>query len=129
MTDINRVVLVGRLTRDSELKYTNGGLAIAKFSLANGYSKKVGDNWENQTNFIDCVMIGKRAEGLNGYLTKGTQIAVDGELRQNRWEQDGQKRSKVEIMANNIQLLGGKPQEKSSGAENVKAVFEDDVPF
>ena len=107
-TDINNTIVVGRLTRDSELKYTNSGQPVTKFSIANNYSKKNGDQWEELTNFFDVTLWGKRGESLNQYLLKGTQIAVTGELRQDRWEQDGQQRSRVLINANNIQLLGGK---------------------
>ncbi|MBI9101374.1 MAG: single-stranded DNA-binding protein [Spirochaetales bacterium] len=105
--DINHVVLVGRLTRDSELRYTNSGLAIAKFSIAVNRRKRSGEQWEDEASFFDITYFGKAAEAVNQYLTKGKQIAIDGELRQNRWEQDGQARSKVEVVANNVQLLGG----------------------
>jgi single-strand DNA-binding protein len=107
MTDINHVVLVGRLTRDSETKYTAAGQAVCKFSIAVNRKRKVGDAWEDEANYFDIVLWGRQAEAINKYLVKGKQIGVDGELRLDRWEQDGQKRSKVEIVANNIQLLGG----------------------
>jgi single-strand DNA-binding protein len=95
------------LTRDAELKYTANGQAVCKFSLAINRRKKNGDQWVDEPNFFDIVLWGKQGETLNQYLVKGKQIAVEGELRQDRWEQDGQNRSKVEIMANNVQLLGG----------------------
>lgn len=107
MADINHVVLVGRLTRDAELKYTAGGQAVCKFSLAINRRRKNGDQWVDEPNFFDIVLWGRQGETLNQYLVKGKQVAVEGELRQDRWEQDGQNRSKVEIMANNVQLLGG----------------------
>jgi len=107
MTDTNLVVLIGRLTRDAELKYTQGGMPVCKFSIAVNKSKKNGDTWEDVANFFDIVLWGKQGETLNQYLVKGKQVAVEGELHQNRWEQDGQSRSKVEIMASNVQLLGG----------------------
>ena len=107
MADINHVVLVGRLTRDAELKYTAGGQAVCKFSLALNRQRKNGDQWVEEAHFFDIVVWGRQGEALNQYLVKGKQVVVDGELRQNRWEQDGQSRSKVEIVANNIQLLGG----------------------
>lgn len=112
--DINRVVLVGRLTRDAELSYTNTGFALTKFSIAVNRRKKSGDQWVDEANFFDIVIWGKRGEALNQYLTKGQQIAVEGELRQERWEKDGMKRSKVSIEATNIQLLGGRNSERSS---------------
>ncbi len=108
MEDVNYVILIGRLTRDAELKYTNSGLAVSSFSLAVNRRKRSGDNWEDEVSFFDLALFGKRAEGLNQYLTKGQQVAVEGTLTQDRWEQDGNKRSKVKILANNIQLLGSR---------------------
>ena len=107
MADLNHVVLIGRLTRDAELKYTSGGQAVCKFSIAVNRRRKAGDQWVDEANFFDIVLWGRQGESLNQYLVKGKLVGVDGELRQDRWEQDGQNRSKVEIVANNIQLLGG----------------------
>jgi single-strand DNA-binding protein len=107
MADINHVVLVGRLTRDAELKYTASGQAVCKFSVAINRRRKNGDQWVDEANFFDVVLWGRQGEALNQYLVKGKVVGVDGELRQDRWEQDGQNRSKVEIVASNIQLLGG----------------------
>lgn len=104
--DINHVILVGRLTRDVELKYTQSGSAIASMGLAVNRRRKQGEEWVDEANFFDVTMWGRSAEGLSPYLKKGTRIGVDGELRQNRWQQDGQNRSKVEIVASNVQLLG-----------------------
>ena len=107
MADINHVTLIGRLTRDAELKYTSGGQAVCKFSIAVNRRKKNGDQWEDEANFFDIVLWGKQGESLQTYLVKGKMIGVDGELRQDRWQQDGQNRSKIEIIANYVQLLGG----------------------
>jgi single-strand DNA-binding protein len=107
MADVNHVVLVGRLTRDAELKYTTNGFPISTFSLAINRRRKNGEQWVEEANFFDVTLYGKTAEALKAYLVKGKQVAVEGELRQDRWEQDGQPRSKVLISANNIQLLGG----------------------
>ena len=115
MADINHVVLVGRLTRDAELKYTASGQAVCKFSIAVNRRRKNGDQWEDEANFFDVVLWGRQGESLNQYLQKGKSVGVDGELRQDRWQQDGQNRSKVEIVANNIQLLGGGSSQGSSG--------------
>ncbi|MDR3168131.1 MAG: single-stranded DNA-binding protein [Treponema sp.] len=109
MADLNHVVLIGRLTRDAELKYTANGQAVCKFSIAVNRRKKSGDQWVDEANFFDIVVWGRQGESLNQYLVKGKMVGVDGELRQDRWEQDGQNRSKVEIVANNLQLLGGNP--------------------
>ena len=132
MTDLNNVFLIGRLTRDMEIKYSNGGMAIGRFSLAVNRSKKTGDKWEDEANFFDCTLFGKTAETMNQYLTKGKQVAVSGELRQSRWEQDGQSRSRVEIAVNSIQLLGGKNEGQGAPAvAPVPADIPDDgsIPF
>src|SRR5512138_2486102 len=104
MTDLNIVLIIGRLTRDAELKYTQGGTAVSKFGVACNKRRKDGDQWKDEASFFDVVLWGKSAEGLNQYLTKGKQVAIEGELNQNRWTQDGQNRSKVEIVARAVQL-------------------------
>lgn len=141
MADVNHVIFIGRLTRDAELKYTSGGMAVCKFSIAVGKRKKQGEQWVEETSFFDIVSWGKTGESLNQYLVKGKQVAVEGELHQNRWESEGKNMSKVEINATNIQLLGG--GEKQSGQtvdrESVKRDtaprqeaqqdFQSDIPF
>ena len=115
MVDLNHVVLIGRLTRDAELKSIASGQAVCKFSIAVNRRRKNGDQWEDEANFFDIVVWGRQGESLHQYLVKGKMVAVDGELRQDRWQQDGQNRSKVEIVANNIQLLGGNPGSGGGG--------------
>ncbi|MDR0910062.1 MAG: single-stranded DNA-binding protein [Spirochaetaceae bacterium] len=107
MADINSVMLIGRLTRDAELKYTATGQAVCKFSIAVNRRKKNGDVWEDEPSFFDIVVWGRQGESINQYLVKGKLVGIQGELRQDRWTQEGQNRSKVEVIANNIQLLGG----------------------
>jgi len=114
MADVNHVIIIGRLTRDIVLKYTNGGMAIGSFSIAVNRRTKKGEQWVEEASFFDVSLFGKSAEGLAQYLTKGKQVAVEGELRQDRWQQDGQPRSKVYISANNVQLLGG---DKKTGGQ------------
>ena len=106
-SDINSVVIVGRLTRDVELKYMNNGNAVASMSIAVNRSKKEGDQWGSEAHFFDVSYFGKGAEAVKPYLTKGKQIAVQGSLRQIRWEKDGQKQSRVVIVADSVELLGG----------------------
>jgi len=141
MTDFNHVVLIGRLTRDAELRYTNSNLAVCKFSIANNQRRKKENAWVDEAHFFDVTLWGKTAESLHKYLVKGKQVAVEGQLRQSRWEKDGQTRSRVEINANNIQLLGSsqgagpapaaqgdqsfEPPAEQAGGES----FEDDIPF
>jgi single-strand DNA-binding protein len=116
MADLNHVCLIGRLTRDAEYKMLPSGQAVCNFSIAVNRRRKNGDNWEDEASYFDIVLWGKQADSLNRYLVKGKQIAVDGELRQDRWQQDGQNRSKVIISATNVQLLGGGPGQGGSGA-------------
>ncbi len=154
--DLNMVVIVGRLTRDPEMRYTNSGTAVCRFSLAVNRKKRSGDSWTDEVSYFDVTVWGKQAEALNNYLVKGKQVAVNGELRQNRWEQDGQKRSKIEVVANSVQLLGDpsgggsarapqqnratfqqKPQTSGGGHESGPKHdysagpegFDDDIPF
>jgi len=135
MANMNHVTLIGRLTRDAEMKYTNSGMAVARFSLAVNSRRKNGDQWEDKANFFDCTVFGKTAENLTQYLTKGKEIAVEGSLNQSRWEQDGQSRSRIEVIAQNIQLLGGKSESAPSTGSIERYQppedngFEDDIPF
>lgn len=139
--DINHVVLIGRLTRDAELKYLASGTAVCKFALAVNRRVKKGDQWTEEASFFDVVLWGKSGEAINQYLLKGKQVAVDGELRQERWVHDGQKRSKIEVVANSVQLLGGgtqsdggfqqarQPGAPASYQAPAQDSFDDDVPF
>ena len=141
MPDINSVVLVGRLVRDAELKYTPAGQAVSKFHIAVNRRIKDGDNWKDEANFFDVILWGRIAESISKYLEKGKQIAVSGELRQYRWNQDGQNRSKVEIVAEYVQLLGNRSDNGStSGSTSGQGKpaarqpdpddgFTDDIPF
>ena len=118
MADINHVVLVGRLTRDAETKQTSSGQLVCKFSIAVNRRRKNGDQWEDEANYFDVVVWGRQGEALSQYLVKGKMVGVDGELRQDRWQQEGQNRSKVEIVANYLQLLGGGPSSGSGPGNN-----------
>lgn len=115
MADINRVIEIGRLTRDAEVSYTPGGTAVAKFTIAVNRRVKNGDGWADEANYFDVQVFGKAAESLKPYLTKGKMIGVDGYLKQDRWEKDGQKFSKVTINANDIQLLTPKDKNQDAG--------------
>ena len=120
--DLNSVFLVGRLTRDMELTHTANGYSIGKLSLAVNRRRKVGEQWEDEASFFDLNLWGKRAESLGRYLLKGTQVAVQGQLRQDRWEQDGQRRSRVVVELSNVQLLGSRNSgESHSGAPSYAA--------
>ena len=106
MADLSIAVLVGRLTRDAELKYTNSGQAVCHFSVATSSRRKKGDQWVDEASFWEVDLWGKQGESVNQYLTKGKLVAVEGSMRQDRWEQDGQSRMKVIVSANTVQLLG-----------------------
>ena len=140
--DIVSVFAIGRLTRDSELWYTSGGLAIAKFSIACNSRAKKGDQWVDEASFLEVSVFGKSAESLNQYLLKGKQIAVQGRLKQERWESDGQNRSKIVINADSVQLLGGDKNTQGSGSDarnspsrapesdsDAQPDFYSDIPF
>ena len=118
MTDINNVTLIGRLTRDlgeNDFAYSNSGTARANVSIAVNRAKKQGDEWVDKVSYFDITIWGKTAENLKPYLTKGKQIGVSGHLKQDRWEKDGQKHSRVSIVADVVQLLGGKSESNSDG--------------
>lgn len=121
--DLNVIAIVGRLVRESELKYSQNGGAICRFSIAVNRRKRTADNrWEDEANFFDCVYFGKPAEGVNQFLEKGRQVSITGELHQSRWEQDGQSRSRVEIYVNSLQLLGSNSnnQQNSFASNNTQ---------
>ena len=118
MADLNSVNIIGRLTRDADLKYTQGGMAISNFSIAVNRRKKTGEQWTDEVSFFDVNLFGKAADSLKQYLLKGKQVAICGELRQDRWEKDGQSHSRVYIVANDIQLLGGNSNGSSSSSYN-----------
>jgi single-strand DNA-binding protein len=138
--DINQVIVVGRLTRDAEVKTTANGQVVSDISIASNRNVKKGDKWESEANFFDVTIWGRQAEALQQYLTKGQQVGITGELRQQRWEKDGQPRSKVIINASHVQLLGSKPQQQTrqqpaqetrpQPVEDTQGeFFEDDIPF
>lgn len=119
MTDLNHVVLIGRLTQDlgsdeRSFGYVGNGQARANVSIAVNRSKKEGDQWVDEVNYFNITIWGKTAENLKPYLTKGKQICVEGHLKQDRWEKDGQKQSRVTIVADQVQLLGGKSDSNNS---------------
>lgn len=142
MPNYNKSILVGHLTRDPELKYTPKGTAICKFGLAVGRKFTVDGEKREETMFIDVDAFGKQGELVSEYLTKGDPILVEGRLRLDQWEtQDGQKRSRIGLVLENMQFLGGK-KDKPSGGQKPRAdrnqqelpavgkeTPEDDVPF
>lgn len=106
---VNQVILMGNLTRDPELRQTPSGQNVVSFSLAlnRAYKDQSGD-WKEATDFIDVVAWGPLAERVSQYVTKGRRVLVQGRLQSRSWEQDGQKRSKVEVLANDVTFLDGR---------------------
>ena len=109
--DINRVTLVGRLTRDPELRHLPSGQPVLQLGVAvNGRQKDAVGNWTDKPNFFDVKVFGNQAESLANHLAKGRRIGIDGRLDWSSWEaQDGSKRSKVEVVAFQVQFLDGRP--------------------
>lgn len=117
-SDLNRVILIGRLTRDPEIRYTPAGTAVASFSLANSRTYAVTGEKKEQVSYFDCIAWSKLGEIITEYCKKGHRIAVEGRLQQSRWDdQDGKKRSKVELVIENFQFLTGKEQSGEYSAE------------
>ncbi len=114
--DLNVVALVGRLVREAEVKYSNSGSAMVRFSIAVNRSRKASDgSWTDEASYFDCLYAGKSAENVSQYLDRGRQVAIQGELRQNRWtDQEGQTRSRVEIFVTGLSLLGGANRDSSA---------------
>lgn len=122
--DYNKITLIGRLTRDIDLKYTTTGTAIASVSLASNRSVKKQDNWETEVSYFDANIYGRMAENLKPYLIKGKMILISGRLKQDRWEKDGQKFSRIKIEVEEVQLLGGNSSESPNNSnERVQPQF------
>lgn len=150
---INRVVISGNITRDPELRSTQGGMEILALGVAVNDRRKnqqTGE-WEDVPNWIDCVMFGNRAKSVSRFLSKGSKVAIEGKLRWSQWERDGQKRSKIEVIVDEIefmasrgdapsqataqpvrqqapyqQQMGGMPQAVGSVTDTI---YDDDIPF
>ncbi|WP_102372924.1 single-stranded DNA-binding protein [Enorma phocaeensis] len=152
---INRVNISGNLTRDPELRMTSGGTQVLSFGVAVNDRRRnpqTGD-WEDYPNFVDCTMFGTRAEAVSRYLSKGSKVAIEGKLRYSSWERDGQRRSKLEVIVDEIEFMsrgqqgsgdGYAPRSSSQGygqqsaprsqapvqaPPQVNDVYDDDIPF
>lgn len=148
--DLNRVMLVGRLTKDPDLRYIPSGTSVASFSIANNRSYVKGGEKSDQVSYFECIAWGKLGEIISQYCKKGKLIGVDGRLQQRSWEdKDGNKRYKVEVVVENFQFLspaegGSQYSAQSSNNQNGSAVpagggsfpdvdenpfSDDDIPF
>ena len=151
---INKVVISGNLTRDSELRATSSGMPVLGFGVAVNDRRKNQQTgaWEDYPNYIDCTMFGARADSLHQYLVKGTKVAIEGKLRWSQWERDGQKRSKIEVIVDELEFMtrnasGGQQQNVSRPAtphydqqaspstasapaiDASSSVYDEDIPF
>ncbi|MEG0503226.1 MAG: single-stranded DNA-binding protein [Raoultibacter sp.] len=142
---INRAIISGNLTRDPELRSTAAGLPVLGFGVAVNDRRKnqqTGE-WEDHPNFIDCVMFGARAESLSRFLSKGTKVSIEGKLRWSQWEREGQKRSKIEIIVDEIEFMSNRNDSTSASSGNYapaasgaapridasSSLYDEDIPF
>lgn len=110
MASFNRVILLGNVTRDIDLKYTPGGTPVTDIGLAvNDKRKNSAGEWIEEVTFVDCTLWGRTAEVASEYLAKGAPVLIEGRLKLDTWETDGQKRSKLRVVGEKLQLLGRKP--------------------
>jgi single-strand DNA-binding protein len=105
---INRVIISGNLTRPAEIRNTQSGMPIAQFGVAVNERVKQGEQWVDRPNYFDCTMFGTRAEKIAQYLAKGSKVSIEGKLRYSQWEKDGEKRSKVEIIVDEIEFMSAR---------------------
>ena len=144
MSGFNKVILLGNLTKDPEIRYTPNGTAVANFSLAVNRRFKQGGDIKDEVCYVDIVVFGKQAESCSQYINKGDSVLIDGRLQQRRWEtEDGQKRSRMEVVAQSVQFMPKRqgaatvphdfvPEDVGSGANSAgpfNDVVEDDIPF
>jgi single-strand DNA-binding protein len=140
MASLNKVLLLGNLTRDPELRYAPNGTAVARFGLAINSRYRQGEEWKDDVCFVDVVVFGRQAETAGEYLSKGRMALIEGRLQWRSWEgQDGQKRSKHEVIAERVQFLSrgreegvgrSSPEGSDSGGEiEMSAPEDDDIPF
>jgi len=141
MAYFNKVLLMGNLTRDPELSYTPQGAAVCKLGLAvnNSYLTASGERKEDPL-FIDIVVWKKQAENCATFLKKGRPVFIEGRLQLDKWEKDGQKHSKMKVVANQVKFIGAKPKSDGMGSEETPSKeatsdeihdigVEDDIPF
>ena len=146
---INRVIISGNLTRDPELRNTAGGVSILGFGVAVNDRRRNAQTgeWEDYPNYIDCTMFGARAESLSRILTKGMKVSIEGKLRWSQWEKDGQKRSKIEVIVDELEFMSSRNNNNNngggysdSGSSNYRSmpapvvdasssIYDEDIPF
>lgn len=127
MANLNKVMLTGNLTQEPDYKVTTNGTAILTLRVAVNDRRKVGDEWTDVPGFYDCVIIGRRAESLRQFLSKGRKVAIEGKLRYSSWEKDGHLRSKVEIAIDDLELLDS--GRKRTDQVEAPALYDQEIPF
>jgi single-strand DNA-binding protein len=111
----NKIILIGNLTKDPELRYTPQGTPVTSFRIAVNYRYKQSDDMKQETMFIDNVVFGKQAESCSKYLSKGSPVLVEGRLQERRWESNGQQRSKFEVVAQSVRFLSRRGSQSPEG--------------
>ncbi len=136
MTSYNKVILLGNLTRDPEVRYTPNGIAVASFAIAVNRKYKQGDETKDEVSYIDIVVFGKQAESCGQYIGKGDSVLIDGRLQQRRWEtEEGQKRNKLEVVAQSVNFMPKRSSAGQGGGHNhpepapEPPIDEGDIPF
>ena len=132
MPSFNRVILVGNLTRDPELRYLADGTAVSDVRLAVNNRVKRDDEWVDEPTFVDVTLWRRTAEVAHEYLSKGAPILIEGSLKLDSWEKDGQKRSKLKVVCNRMQMLGRKNDRadaEAAGEQPDPAAEAGVVPF
>jgi single-strand DNA-binding protein len=115
MASFNRVILVGNLTRDPELRYIPSGTPVTEIGLAVNDRVKRGDQWVDETTFVDVTLWARTAEVASEYLSKGSPVLIEGRLKLDRWEKEGQKFSKLRVVGEKMQMLGSRSGSGSGG--------------
>ena len=128
MTGFNKVILIGNLTKNPELRYTPNGTPVTSFGLAVNRRFKQGTDLKEEVCYVDIVVFGKQAEHCGQYLSKGNGAIIDGRLQQRRWEtEDGQKRSKHEVVAQTVTFLPKRQETGGEPAQVAEVGYEDDL--
>jgi single-strand DNA-binding protein len=124
----NKIILIGNLTRDPEVRYTPQGTSVCNFGIAVNRKYKQGDELKEEVTFINVVVFGKQADTCGQYLNKGSSVLVEGRLQERRWETDeGQKRSKYEVVAQTVRFLSRKQPSAATVQEGEEVIAPDET--
>lgn len=132
---LNTCTISGNLGKAAELRYTNSGLAVVSFSVAVNERRKQSDgSYQDEVNWLDCTMFGKRGEALQPYLAKGTKLALTGHLHKSTYERDGKQYSRVEIIVDEVELMNTRREQQQDTqpapqAVEAASVYDEDIPF